>query len=230
MCSRYSATLPVEAMRSLFNFDNTPNLAARFNIAPTQDVPVVRRRADGSRALNQIRWGLIPSWAKDARIGVTLINARAESLAEKPSFRAAFARRRCLIPADGYYEWQKLNAKEKQTWRFERPDGGAFAFAGLWERWQPQAGTAPSHTAPDHTAIDSCTIVTTEANALIRPIADRMPVILPQGDFAAWLDSATPQPALAGLLVPCSDDFLTARPIGSYVNNVRHEGPACLAH
>lgn len=204
MCGRYSFTLPVDAVRQWFGFDNTPNLAASNAFAPTQDVPVIRQRADGTRALHSIRWGLVPSWAKDIKIGSKMFNARGETLAEKPSFRAAFSRRRCLVLADGFYEWQKVTSKQKQVWRIERPDAGAFAFAGLWERWQ----------GPDAVNIDSCTIATINANAMISPIHDRMPVVIEPADYAAWLDNTTPMSAIAGLIRQPQDNFFTAFKIG----------------
>jgi putative SOS response-associated peptidase YedK len=218
MCGRYSLTTPLEAMRALFGFENSPNLEPRCNIAPTQEVAVVRCRKDGGRALGLVRWGLIPSWARDAGMGAKLVNARAETLAEKPSFRAAFARRRCLVPADGFYEWQRLAPKEKQAWRIELPGRAPFAFAGLWERW----------TAPNGNVTDSCTIITTDANGLVRPIHDRMPVILAPGDYAAWLDHDM-APAVVGLLLrPAPEGLLSAYRVGPYVNSVRNEGARCL--
>ncbi|WP_374371400.1 SOS response-associated peptidase [Dongia sp.] len=211
MCGRYSFTQPVEAVRQHFGFDNQPNLAPRSAFAPTMDVPVVRRRADGTRALGNVRWGLVPSWAKDPKIGAKMFNARSESLAEKPSFRAAFGRRRCLILADGFYEWQKLGPQEKQVWRIERPDNEAFAFAGLWERWQDTAGAK----------IDSCTIITIAANALLSPIHDRMPVVIQEPDYGAWLDNTTPMPAVQGLVRQPAEDFFITFKIGPDLDRTR---------
>lgn len=204
MCGRYSFTQPAEAVRQHFGFDNQPNLAPHSVFAPTMDVPVVRRRADGTRALGSVRWGLVPSWAKDPKIGSKMVNARSESLTEKPSFRAAFGRRRCLILSDGFYEWQKLGPKEKQVWRIESPEAGAFAFAGLWERWHDAAGGK----------IDSCTIVTIAANAVLAPIHDRMPVVIEQPDYAAWLDNTTPMPVVQALVRQPANGFFITFKIG----------------
>ena len=160
MCGRYSITTPVEALSRLFRFTGPlPNLRPRYNVAPTQQVPIVRRARDNSaRELAQMRWGLIPFWAKDMSIGYKLINARAEGIDAKPSFREAFKRgRRCLIAADGFYEWEKKGTP-KQPWRITLEDGEPFAFAGLWEHWEKAPGGVP---------VESCTIITTAANALV---------------------------------------------------------------
>lgn len=200
MCGRFSFADTVEMARQRFGFDNSPNLAPGLAYAPTMDVPVVRRRANGTRALDSIRWGLVPSWARDIKIGARMFNARSESLAEKPSFRAALGRRRCLVLADGFFEWQKLGPKEKQVWRIEQPDAAAFAFAGLWERW----------LAPDGARIDSCTIITIAANALISPIHDRMPIVVQPADFEPWLNNETPAAAVLEMLRQPAADFFTA--------------------
>jgi len=203
-----------------FELNVDPQLPLRFNIAPTQDVAVVRlAKAGGGRELLTMHWGLIPSWAKDPKIGNRMINARAESVAEKPSFRAAFRRRRCLVPADGYYEWQKTTGRSKQPYLFHRRDDGPFAFAGLWEHWEKGQGP-----------LQSCTIITTEANDLARPIHDRMPVILSPGDYDAWLDPSNGggEPLLA-LLAPYEGDDLVAEPVSTYVNKPTNDDPRCVA-
>ncbi len=229
MCGRYSLTTPVEGLRQLFDFPERLNLEPRYNIAPTQSVAAVRRAPPpgaegepeiepGSGADRQhlalLRWGLIPHWAKDISIGSRMINARAETLAEKPSFRSAFHKRRCLILADGFYEWQKQDKGPKQPYRIARRDGGPFAFAGLWERWRDPTGDS---------LIESCTIVTTNANTLLRPIHDRMPVILPPPNFDAWLDSETKSEVALGLLRPYDGDDLMAYPISTRVNSVAND-------
>jgi putative SOS response-associated peptidase YedK len=237
MCGRYSLTSPTEAMLRLFGFTGPlPNWPARYNIAPTQLVPAVRplRRKDKSEArdaapaaereLVQLRWGLVPSWAKDLSIGAKLINARAEGLAERPAFRAALAARRCLVPADGFYEWQ-AGPRGKRPYRIGlvggRPEAmPLFAFAGLWERWAK---------APDGVPVESCTIVTTEANRLLRPIYERMPAILAPHNYAAWLDLETPVPVALGLLRPYPAEEMTFYPISARVNNVRYDDAACIA-
>ncbi len=225
MCGRYSITTPVEALRQLFLFDELPNLAPRYNVAPTQEVPAVRlARAEpdaeqsGKRELVMLRWGLLPFWAKDIKQGAKMINARAETVADKPAFRNAFKKRRCLIPADGFYEWRGKKG-DKQPYRIALADGGPFAFAGLWEAW-----TNPE----DQSRIESCTIVVTEANARLRAIHDRMPVIIAPGDHAAWLDPQSDRAALESLLKPYPAEALTAVPVSKHVNKVANDDPACL--
>jgi putative SOS response-associated peptidase YedK len=166
-----------------------------------------------------LRWGLVPPWAEDQKIGNRLINARAETAAGKPSFRAAFKRRRCLVPADGFYEWQKVG-RAKQPYYIRLKDGAPFAFAGLWEHWQ----------GADGEIIESCTLLTTEANDLMRPIHERMPVMLKPEDFGRWLDRDAPAgKALAALLCPYPAEAMTAYPVSAHVNNPRNDGPACVA-
>ena len=211
MCSRFLLHASVDVLQRAFGFAERPNLRPCYNIAPTQTVPVVRRKDDGGRELALVRWGLIPSWAKDASIGGRLINARAETVAEKPAFRGAFRRRRALVPADGFYEWQKREGSRlKQPLLIRRRDGQPFAFAGLWERWRGPEGE-----------VETCTILTTEANAVLGPIHDRMPVILDPACYDRWLDPA--QPRAEELLRPCPDEWLEAFPVSTRVNNVRND-------
>ena len=215
MCARYSLITPVVEIVRLFNLplDTAPR-APRYNIAPTQQVPVVVS-APGGRALRDLRWGLIPFWAKDA--SKPMINARSETAAEKPTFRGSMRHRRCLVPADGFYEWQGPAGK-KQPFLFSPPGGGPLAFAGLWERW----------TGSDGAPLDTFAILTTAANAVVAPVHDRMPVILPPDAWAAWLDPATTDAAaLRPLLVPAPDELLTARPLSKHVSSVRNDDPAC---
>ena len=215
MCGRYSLTTAPEAIRRLCEVTAPlPNVPPRYNIAPSQDVPVVRPTVEGKgRELTLLRWGLVPHWADSPKIGYRTINARAETVATKPTFRAAFRARRCLIPADGFYEWRK-EGTGKQPYRICRPDGEAFALAGLWERWQ----------APDGEVIESCTIIVTAANDLVRPIHERMPVILDPADFDVWLDGG---PAAANaaeaLLRPCPSEALTVYPVSPRVNSPRND-------
>jgi putative SOS response-associated peptidase YedK len=157
-------------------------LPPRYNISPTQLVPAIRTNADGRRTLTSFRWGLVPSWAKDLKIGQSCLNARADTVATKPAFRSAFKRRRCLIPADGFYEWT-APPKNRQPYHVRLRDGSVFTFAGLWECWQPPEGGD---------AVETCTIVTAEANGLIRPLHDRMPVILDGSDRDVWLKADVP--------------------------------------
>lgn len=167
MCGRFTLRVPAAELVEIFRLLRRPDVQPRYNIAPTQPVAVVRR-IDRGRELSMLRWGLVPSWAKDPKIGARMINARAETVATKPAFRTALRRRRCLVPADGFYEWAKSAGGTKQPHYITRRDGRPFAFAGLWESWD----------GPDGSSIESCTIVTTEANDLVGRIHDRMPVIL----------------------------------------------------
>jgi len=206
----------------LFGVAESPNLMARYNIAPTQAAAVVRLTpADGGRELVLLRWGLVPSWSKDPATGASPINARADTVAAKPSFRAAFRARRCLVPADGFYEWQApVSGKgPKQPYLIRRrasdPAQGTFAFAGLWERWQGAGQT-----------IESFAIVTTDANATLRPIHHRMPVILDPRDYAAWLDCDNMR--AGDLLRPAPDDALVAVPISTRVNSVANDDPGVI--
>lgn len=221
MCGRYSLTTPLKALADLFDFAERPNLAPRYNVAPTQSVAAVRLGQDGVRHLVQLRWGLIPAWAKEAGVGSPLINARAESLAEKPAFRAAFRQRRCLIPADGFYEWQAMGEGRaaKQPYRVTLADGGPFGFAGLWESWRdPRTGER----------VESCTIVTTEANERLRPIHHRMPVILPPESHAPWLDPAGGSEAALALLRPYPAAGVVATAVSTRVNKVVNDDAGLL--
>lgn len=214
MCGRYSLTTPVDSLSEAFGFSERPNLEARVNIAPSQEIAAVRIPEDeDTRHFAWLRWGLIPAWAKEADSGNRMINARAETLAEKPSFRDAFARRRCLIPADGFYEW-KTEGGRKQPYRITRRDGAPFAFAGLWERW---IGLEQRQT------IESCSIITTGANDLLKPIHHRMPVILAAPDFDAWLDpgrvGTKPGEAVQNLLKPCGSENWIAYPVSPRINS-----------
>ena len=192
--------------------------AARYNIAPTQDVLTIRQ-ADGERRAEMMRWGLVPSWADSPKAGARMINARAETLAERPSFRAAFRRRRCLIPADGFYEWRR-EGKGRIPIRFALKSGKPFAFAGLWEKWE----------RPGEPPLLSCAIITTRANDLIAPMHDRMPVILAPDAERVWLDGGLTDAALlSGLLAPYPSDLMDAREASRAVNSPAYDGPECLA-
>lgn len=217
MCGRFTLSQPTDAIASAFNIAQIPPLEPRYNIAPTQLIPSILSAPGGEKQLQMLRWGLIPSWAKDAKIGAKLINARAETVSEKPSFRAAFKRRRCLIVADGFYEWQRQE-KQKQPYYFRLQNAQLFAFAGLWEQWK----------SPDEDIINSCTILTTEANDLLRPIHDRMPVILESKDYGLWLDSEAQQPQLQQLLRPYQADLMTSYTVSTKVNNPKNNTPECI--
>ena len=221
MCGRFAYYSAHEAMVQLFGLGaDTPQLEARWNIAPTQIVPVVRADSAGLRRLSMLYWGLIPHWAKEKSIGARMINARAETLSEKPSFRTAFRRRRCLVVASGYYEWQGI-AGGKQPWFIRRPDERPFGFAGLWESWIE---------APDRPALESCAIITTEAQGKIAQLHHRVPVIIPREQYGLWLDPAQhDETAVADLLCAPLDEELTAIAVSKRVNNARNEGPELIA-
>ncbi len=218
MCGRFTLSDPdAEQLSARFGVVAVPDLRPRYNIAPTQPIAVVRL-GGSAREMVMLRWGLIPSWAKDPTIGDRLINARAETVAEKPSFRSAFLRRRCLIVADGFYEWQKRRSG-KQPYYVRLREGQLFAFAGLWERW----------TGPQGQEIESCVLLTTSPNDLLRPIHDRMPVILHPDDYALWLDPAVDdRTRLQALLQPYPSDEMEAYPVGRRVNDPHNDDPRCI--
>ena len=225
MCGRFTLTSPAEVVAEFFGLAGQLVLTPRFNIAPTQSVLVVRERGERSaREAVELQWGLVPSWAKDRSIGNKLINARAETVEEKPSFRSAFRRRRCLVVADGFYEWQAPAHKHgrKQPYWISSADGGPMAFAGLWEHWERDQDRA----------LESCTIITTSANALMEPIHKRMPVIVEPADFATWLDpqaaDARALDALGNILRPCDPHRLQTRLVTTHVNSPRNDDPSCI--
>jgi putative SOS response-associated peptidase YedK len=219
MCGRFTLRSSASAIAEQFALFEAPNFTARFNIAPSQPVPVIRMQgAAAHRELAWLRWGLVPGWAKDPAIGNRLINARAETVAEKPAFRAAVRRRRCLIIADGFYEWQRVG-RSKQPFFIRLRDDRPFAFAGVWEAWE----------GADHSLLETCAILTTEANEVVRPIHDRMPVILSAAGCAAWLDPATEEPrALLPLLAPYPSGEMEAVAVGNFVNSPAHDSPRCV--
>lgn len=225
MCGRYTLKTPRDQILERFHIarDLLPqDLLGRYNIAPSQLVAAVRIGSGGVRELVPLRWGLVPPWAKEEKTGYSMINARAESVATKPAFRDAFRRRRCLIPADGFYEWQlRPGSKLKQPWYFQLKDGEPFAFAGLWERWEPRSGRAGE-------PVESCTILVTDANELVHPIHDRMPVILDPVGCETWLDPGYDSSALQALLKPYPAHAMTAWKVGTRVNNPRNDDLACL--
>lgn len=216
MCGRYELHTHPAAIALAFGLDWPPELRPRFNIAPMQDVPIVRLNAAGERELVQMRWGLVPRWAKDPSIGARMINARAETAAAKPAYRTAFRRHRCLLPADGFYEWQLRGDSRKQPVRIGMSDGGVFGLAGLYERWLPAEGQP----------LDTVTILTTAANALLKTIHERMPVIIAPDAYARWLDPAEPDPA--ALLAPYRAEPMTWWPVSARVNSVKNDDAACI--
>lgn len=227
MCARFSLATPAEDVAKLFGLDDAPEWTPRYNIAPTQDVLVVREK-DGKRDTRLMRWGLVPSWAKDPKIGQKLINARSETVSERPAYRAAFERRRCLMPASGFFEWTdppagapraKGRKAPRQPYHFTLVDGATMAFASLWEPWRN----------PEGELLRTCTILTTEPNDLVRPFHDRMPAILPPAGFAAWLDVKTPSAEAFELLRPLPADVLQAYAVSPAMNSAAYESPDCIA-
>jgi putative SOS response-associated peptidase YedK len=217
MCGRYRLSRRKQLIAECFETDNEVDWEARYNIAPSQPVGIIRQ--DPSRHFSLARWGLIPSWATDASIGFKTINARSETVASKPAFRDAFVSRRCLLPADGFFEWSR-RGKEKQPFHFGMQNGSLFAFAGLWDRWKDPAGAL----------IESCTILTTTPNALLTDVHDRMPVILRPENYDLWLDPGFKDvQALAEILVPFDAWQMTSFPVSTRINTVANDDPDCIA-
>jgi putative SOS response-associated peptidase YedK len=223
MCGRYTLTPSADELVEVFDVDELTfeDWAPRYNLAPTQDAPVIIRGPEGERRMGLMRWGLVPGWADDPGIGNRLINARSETVARRSAFREAFASRRCLVPADGFYEWQRREGEGsgkpvKVPHWIHRPDRRPFAFAGLWERWRPSNGGD---------ALVTFTILTTAPNARVRPLHDRMPVVLPDRRAEdGWLSAGD-----AALLAPAPDDYLEAWPVSTAVNRPANEGPELVA-
>jgi putative SOS response-associated peptidase YedK len=217
MCGRFTLRIDGELVSIEWGWTKRLPTHPRFNIAPTQPIWAVRYE-DGEARPVELRWGLIPAWAKDPSIGNRMINARAETLLEKPAFRQAFAKRRCLVLADGFYEWQGTGKGPKQPFWFRRADGGLLTFAGLWDQW----------VSPDGEPVETCTIITTSCNETLRPVHARMPAIIAPADRPAWLDCANPVSAVASMLVPAPDDLLVATPVSAAVNSPTNDGPALI--
>jgi putative SOS response-associated peptidase YedK len=223
MCGRFAFYSPHEAVVRLFGLpDDTPDIEPVYNIAPTTYVPFVRESPDvaATRRHAMLYWGLVPWWAKEKSIGARMINARSETLREKPAFREAYQRRRGLVPADGYFEWMKLGARDKQPY-FIRPASGApFALAALWERWRDPTSGEP---------LESFALVTTDAGRSVAHVHDRMPVIIPPAAFAEWLDPENKDlDGLDRLLDPAAIGDMVATPVSRHVSNSRNQGPACI--
>ena len=217
MCGRFAQRSDPKRLAKEFTVTDVPNVEARYNIAPTQEILGVLESADG-REMKFFKWGLIPSWAKDTAMGARLINARSETVEEKPAFREAFKKRRCIIPADGFYEWQRTQGR-KQPFFFQMKDESPFGFAGLWERWQGE----------DEEVIESCTILTTEANEVLRPVHDRMPVILHSADYELWLDEdGRKRELLKDLLRPYSAEAMVSYPVSTAINSPRNQGETLI--
>lgn len=228
MCGRFTLATPATEWARLFAVPELPVLEPRYNIAPTQDVAVVRLRPpdsdasegppDQAREIRLLSWGLVPHWSGDSGVGSRLINARSETAADKPAFRDPFRDRRCLVVADGFYEWRREGSGKQPYW-IHASDGRTFAFAGLWDRWKGRG----------RPALETCAILTTAANERLLALHDRMPVILRASDHARWLDPAVrDRDALADLFEPFPADSLRVTPVSSRVNSVSFDDPACL--
>ena len=219
MCGRYTITSSPEAFRKLFRYAEQPNFPARYNVAPTQPIPIVYLR-DGERHFALMRWGLLPSWVKDPKDFPLLVNARGESVVDKPAFRNAMKYRRCLIPADGFYEWKPVGGR-KQPFYVRAKSGEPLAFAGLYETW----------TGPNGEELDTAIIVTTRANRTLAPIHDRMPVVVPPQAFDLWLDTLhVDAVTAASLIAPAADDLLEAHEVSTAVNRTANDNAALLEH
>lgn len=227
MCGRFGFDIPRQVLTEHFGLDAVYDIAPRYNVAPTQAAPAVLPHPDsGARVLRSLRWGLVPSWAKDAKAGARLINARSESAGDKPAFRAAFKRRRCLVPAAGFYEWKRLDKGKQPHW-IRLSGGGPLAFAGLWEHWLDPAA-ASADAAPGDATLYTFTILTCPANPLVAELHDRMPVILDPADYAAWLDPDAERPALEALLAPYPAERMETWPVSTRVNSPRNDDPSLL--
>ena len=221
MCGRFARRSTREVLAEWFGVDleDAPQFSPSYNVAPQSVQPVVRLGRDGGKPeFALLRWGLVPHWAKDAKIGYSTINARAEEAATKPAFREALRQRRCLVPADAFYEWQKCDAKSKQPFAIGLKSGGPFAFAGLWERWRPKEGEA----------LETFTILTTDPNELLEPIHDRMPVILEPKDYRRWMEPASFERPPVDLMRPFPAQSMIAWPVSERVGNVRNDDPELL--
>lgn len=220
MCGRYELHTHPTAIALAFGLAHPPDLQPRYNIAPMTEVPVIRVNAHGERELVHLRWGLVPRWARDPSIGSKIINARGETLATRQSFRMPYRRHRCLLPADGFYEWMAVPggaSARKQPLHIGLKDGGLLGLAGLYERW----------LSPEGEVLDTCTIVTTAANALLRPVHDRMPVIIAPEQYQRWLDPENT--AVGDLIAPFPPERMTYYPVSTRVNAARNEGAALIA-
>ena len=224
MCGRFVSSTPTKVLAETFLVDEVrlpDEVEANFNVAPTDDVVAVAVSKEGQRQLGTFHWGLVPSWAKDVSVGNRMINLRADTVQSKPSFRKNLAKRRCIIPVDGFYEWKNMGkGRKKQPFFIRAAAGGPLALAGLWEVWKDrEAGESAEW-------LKSCTIITTEPNGLLAPIHNRMPVVLPPSVWDAWLDQANEDTeSLEKLLVPAPDDLLELFPVSTEVNSVRNNGP-----
>jgi putative SOS response-associated peptidase YedK len=240
MCGRFVSASPPDELARYLGAEPPPReLEANYNVAPTTEV-YIARAADGHRRMSTVTWGLVPFWAKDRKIGSRMINARSESVLDKPAYRNAIRRRRCLVPADGFYEWAEVSGHDrKQPYYVHRSDGEPLVFAGLWERWRPEPGGATDGGAGGDEAgradpsgpvegLETCAVVTCAANGIMSAIHDRMPVLLPPSAWDRWLADTDDLASLVDLLQPAPDDLLRLRPIATTVNNARNNGSHLL--
>lgn len=216
MCGRFAICISATELAKLFNLTHVEDMAPRYNVAPSQKIPAVRIGRDG-RQLNYLLWGLVPHMTKETPRTTLYINVRSETATKKPTFKEAFAFRRCLLPASGFYEWKKFS-RGKQPYYFKHPDDRPLALGGLWDRWQNPSGEA----------VESCAILTTAANETVRPLHHRMPVIIEPEDFTDWLDPATEPKQLAPVLAPYPAANLMSYPVNRLVNRVQNDGPECI--
>lgn len=219
MCGRFTLFDPAASVAEGFGLKEAPSLSPRYNIAPSQEVAAVRISPGGrEREIVLLRWGLVPSWAKDPSLGNRMINARAETAAEKPAFRSAIRRRRCLVPTSGFYEWKRTNGR-KQPYYIRMRAGKIFAFAGLWESWKDPGGSA----------VETCALLTTSANDLLRPVHDRMPVIVSPRNYDLWLSPGIEDPQeFSSLFRPYAPEEMDAFPVGTAVNNPKTDSPGLI--
>ncbi|MEM9292965.1 MAG: SOS response-associated peptidase [Acidobacteriota bacterium] len=223
MCGRYTLTTPAEELAEIFEVSESVDIGPRYNVAPTQQVAVIGHNQEGQRALGLMRWGLVPHWAKDPSIGNRMINARGETAAEKPSFRSSFKKRRCLVLADGFYEWKKVDGGRKQPYYIRLKEHRPFAIAGLWARWRPR-GDEEAET------LLSCTLITTAPNEFVGEIHDRMPVILPASAYDLWLDpEVQDREILQPLLTAYDPEAMEAFPVSTAVNSPANDRAELIA-
>ena len=218
MCGRFTISVEPGELAEVLGVKSIPDVRKRYNVAPTQTILAARVNDAGKREAALFHWGLIPSWSEDPKIQYHTINAKSETAAHKPAFRSAFKRRRCIIPADGFFEWAKVGKEKRPHW-FHRKDGKPFIFAGLWERWQPASGDA----------VESCTIMTTEANEVVKPFHDRMPVILDAKAVDVWMKPGDMTEEIAAkILVPAPKTFLVEFEVSTIVNSPKSDKPVCI--
>ncbi len=220
MCGRFTLKTPEATIASLFPDLSVPALAPRYNVAPTQNVAAVRQAASGDLEFVALRWGLVPFWAKELSVGARMINARSETVREKPSFRTAFKKRRCLVFADGYFEWKKIGKKKQPYYMTTQENGGGFCMAGLWESWTDNS---------TNQNVETCTVLTTDACPSLVSVHDRMPVVLPNQEFEFWLDpDFNDGDRIHAICQPTRDDFFEVQTVNPIVNNARNDSPECV--